>query len=66
MVQPGSGVGSSQVGVGNGSGNLLAKRYSSSLVSFSVSLILVGKWYWISSDESELKSELTGKLGERR
>jgi hypothetical protein len=66
VVQPGSGAGSSQVGVGSGSRILLAKRYSSSLVSFSASSISMGKWYWISSNVSDSESELTGELGGKK
>ena len=54
------------MGVGSGNGKLLAKRYSSLLVSFSASLMSVGRWYWISSDALESKSELTGELGGKK
>ena len=66
MVQPRSGAGSFQVGVGSGSENLLAKRYSSLLVSFSASSMLVGRWYWIMSDALESKLALTNELGGRK
>ena len=66
MVQPGSGAGSFQVGVGSGNGNLLARRYSSSSVSFSASSMLVDRWYWILSDALESESELAGELRGRK
>ena len=66
MVQPGSEAGSFQVGVGSGNGKLLARRYSSLSVSFSTSLMSVGRWYSMSSDALDSKSELAGELGGKK